>query len=135
MRRRSGRAVSAFPSFIRSSHCRSRAEMHGKNLFGRFLDRDALGLAADKGEDGALALAPHPADQRDVDVIALPRLKPRAFDPDAHKNLLLRCCRDDESGQAVASRCARNGRTVATLSTSWGRTYSPAGDCRTPAAW
>ncbi len=55
----------------------------------RFLDLDPLCIAADEGEDGALAVAPHAADQRDIDVLGLPRLTPRAFDPEAHGILLV----------------------------------------------
>jgi hypothetical protein len=45
--------------------------MDPQDLFWRLVDLDLLGLTADKRKDRALALAPHPADQRNVDVIDL----------------------------------------------------------------
>ena len=55
-----------------------------EQLLGCFGDLDGPGIAADEGEHGAIAVAPHAADESDIDVNGLPRLKARAFDPEPH---------------------------------------------------
>jgi hypothetical protein len=45
---------------------------------------DGLGVVPDEGEHGAIAVAPHAADESDVDVNGLPRLKARTLNPEAH---------------------------------------------------
>ena len=61
-----------------------RAEMHVHDPLRRLGHLDGLRLAADEGEHGSLAVALHAADERDVDVDGLPRLGPRALDPESH---------------------------------------------------
>src|SRR5438105_3246633 len=80
-------AMTWLPS--RGESCLRRgAEMHGQDMLRRLYHFDRLPVAADKGKNGALAVARHAADERDVDVDGLPRLEPRAFNPEAHGGLL-----------------------------------------------
>jgi hypothetical protein len=62
----------------------------------RFGHLELLRVAANEGEHGALAVAPHAAGQGNVDVDGLPRLISRAFDPETHGVLLT--CLDERRG-------------------------------------
>jgi hypothetical protein len=52
-----------------------------ENLLRRFRHLDCLAVPH-VGEYGALAVARHAADERDIDMDGLPRLEPRAFNPE-----------------------------------------------------
>src|SRR5262245_26596774 len=95
--------------------------MLGEQLLGRLGDLDGLGIAPDKCEHGAIAVAPHAADEGDVDVNGLPRLKPRAFDPEAHSSSSMS---DQRRGRRRRYASARNSRAAATMLVSAGFTSS-----------
>jgi hypothetical protein len=60
-----------------------------EQLLGLLDNFDGLSVAPDEGEHGAIAVAPHAADESDVDVNGLPRLKARTLNPEAHGFALL----------------------------------------------
>src|SRR5262249_31759051 len=106
----------------RSSCHPGHAKMPVQNLFRRLDHIDPLAVAAAKGQHGAFAVAPHTADEWDVDVDRLPRLEPRALNPEAHMISLSR--RRMRDGASPSYSSARNSRAAATMLASAGRTSS-----------
>ena len=83
-----------------------------------------LGIAADEGEHGARAVAPHAADQGDIDVMACP-VSNRVHSIQKRMASPFRPGFDGETGQVHARYAsARNSRAAATMLTSAGRTSS-----------
>ena len=88
---------------------RERAEMQRHDLLGRFGNLDALGIAADEGEHGALAVAPHAADQGDIDVVACP-VSNRVHSIQKRMALSLTCLMKDGAGAGATPAPAIRGR-------------------------
>jgi hypothetical protein len=75
--------------------------MDGQYVLRCLDDLNPLAIATDEGEYGALAVAPHAADERDIDVNGLLRLEPCALNPEAHGVLLFEPPQDKRRGGAV----------------------------------
>src|SRR6478672_2057017 len=93
--------------------------MHVHDPLRRLDHVDRFSVAADEGEHGTLAVARHAADQGDIDVDGLPRLEPRALDPEAHGVSPL-----VKDGAARFYANVLNSRAAATMLASAGRTSS-----------
>src|SRR6185312_4325537 len=98
-------------------------EVAFEDLLRRFGHVDGLPVAH-IGENGALAVARHAADERNIDVDGPPRLEGRALNPEAHCNLLRSPAARIEAGRVARYADARNSRAAVTMLASAGRTSS-----------